>query len=107
MPSIDKKIQFMPLEKLKYNLDNIKVSSRLITVVELKDFDGDYIKLSDKCNEILQKYREDSKDLNFSPFKGNGKDGKRRRRLDYKTARAIIEMAIDIISQEKVEGVEV
>lgn len=107
MPSIDKKIQFMPLEKLKYNLDNIKVSSRLITVVELKDFDGDYIKLSDKCNEILQKYREDSKDLNFSPFKGNGKDGKRRRRLDYKTARAIIEMAIDIISQEKVEGVEI
>lgn len=100
MPSDDKKIQFMPLEKLKYDLNNIKASSRLITVVELEDFKGDYIKLSNKCNELLKKYREDCKDLNFSPFKGNGKNGKRRRRLDYKTARAIIEMAIDMISYE-------
>lgn len=105
MPSNDKKIQFMPLENLNYDLNNIKVSSRLITVVELENFNGDYSILSDKCNEILKEYREDSKDLNFSPFKGNGKDGKRRRRLDYKTARAIIEMAIDmIVKNNGVEG---
>lgn len=45
------------------------------------------------CNEILLEYRKQVSDILLSPFKGNKKNGPRRRRLDYKTARAIIEEA--------------
>ena len=46
-----------------------------------------------KSNEILNVYREETSDALLSPFKGNRKDGTRRRRLDYSTARAILESA--------------
>ena len=104
MPSENKKIQFMPIDALCYDLNNIKNSSRLITVVDVEDINFDINILARKCNMILKQYREETKDINLSPFKGNAKDGTRRRRLDYKTARAIIEQAIDLIVQESVEG---
>lgn len=106
MPSTDKKIQFMSVEKLSYDLKNIKHSSRLITVVEVEDIDIDINLLVDKCNNLLKKYREETMDINLSPFKGNAKDGTRRRRLDYKTARAIIEQAVEILITENSMEVE-
>ena len=45
----------------------------------------------DKCNELTDEIREDSMDILLTPFKGNTKRGKRRRRLDFRLARAIME----------------
>lgn len=94
LTSNDKKIQFYETKDLNYNLDKIGNSSRLVTIIDL-DCSG--IKLEDlvkECNRLLEDYRNRTKDITLSPFKGNTKEGKRRRRLDYKTARCIIEMAI-------------
>lgn len=95
MPTDDKKIKFMSVRELSYDLAHIKHSSRLITVVDIETFGLDIEKIACQCNNILNKYRKDTGDINLSPFKGNANDGTRRRRLDYKTARAIIEMALD------------
>ena len=45
------------------------------------------------CNSILEDIRDKTADVILSPFKGNMKNGRRRRRLDFKTCRAIIEKA--------------
>lgn len=103
MPSIDKKIRFMVVDELSYNLKNIKNSSRLITVVDVENLGIDINELANQCNIVLAKYRQDTMDINLSPFKGNAKDGTRRRRLDYKTARAIIEISIDEILGKKLQ----
>ena len=43
-----------------------------------------------RANAILDSYRERSKDILLSGFKGNNKEGKRRRRLDYRLGRKIV-----------------
>ena len=89
-----RRIAFMQKDQLDYDLKGIKKSSRLITVIDVKLNTNleSYIEL---CNKILNKYREDTDDILLSPFKGNMKNGIRRRRLDYKVARAIMEMALN------------
>jgi hypothetical protein len=57
--------------------------------------------LIDECNRFLNKYREETSDFLFSPFKGNRTDGVRRRRLDYRSARAIIEQAYQKLMGDK------
>lgn len=47
-----------------------------------------------RCNDILIQYRTDTHDAFMAPFKGNNKQGVRRRRLDFTTARLIIENAL-------------
>lgn len=91
----DKTISFLELKELNYSLSMIKHSSRLITIIDLDTQNIDLPSLVKECNLILKKYRNQTKDITLSPFKGNTKEGKRRRRLDYKTARRIIEMAIE------------
>lgn len=87
-------IKFMPLEALKYDRASISSSSRLYSAIKIPD--TFYTKdLPLKCNIILNSLREKSYDLIFSAFKGNTNEGKRRRRLDFYTARAIIEYAIE------------
>ena len=93
----DKQIQFYEKKELKYDLSKVKNSSRLITIIDLDCSDIDIKELVSECNRILADYRNKTRDVTLSPFKGNTKDGKRRRRLDYKTARCIIEMAISNI----------
>lgn len=86
-------IRFMKVNEINYDLKNIKHSSRLITIIKIsieKNKENIFIKNS---NIILNKFRNLTKDVLLSPFKGNNKNGKRRRRLDYKTARAILEEA--------------
>jgi len=95
MPSPDKPIAFMPRRELDYDIAGIKVSSRLLTFVEIpmmrsEDVDG----VCREANKILARYRRNTLGLSLSPFKGNTKSGTRRRRLDYSTARAILEQAI-------------
>lgn len=96
-----KKISFMKKEDLDYDLIGIKHSSRLITIINIPDIKEELSVFINKANKILNKQRETTQDVIFSPFKGNRKDGKRRRRLDYLTARAILEKAFDKNYQKK------
>lgn len=95
--NISKQIQFMKPEDIDYDLSTIKVSSRLITLVEVKIEEHLIGKLIENSNKILFEFRKITNDVLLSPFKGNKKNGERRRRLDYRTARAILEDGYDII----------
>lgn len=90
------KIHFALPNELNYPLNNIKYSSRSITIIEIET-DKDIEKIIERSNLILENFRRDTHDLLLSPFKGNNKQGERRRRLDYRTARAILEKAISEI----------
>lgn len=88
-------IRFMPTEELDYNMAGIKHSSRLITIISLDhSYSAMIPKIISEANYILGLYRQRTDDLLLSPFKGNQKNGVRRRRLDYRSARAIIELAV-------------
>lgn len=95
-------IRFMKKEELNYDLKGIKVSSRLITIVKLDKLKNDKLEsYLQECNKILTNYRDKTNDVLLSPFKGNMKNGRRRRRLDYETARAILENAYNNIFGEE------
>ncbi len=88
------KIHFDFKGKFDYNWeDGIKVSSRLLSTIQINIPTGDRCKFIEECNAILAEIREETQDVILSPFKGNMKNGVRRRRLDFKTARAIMEKA--------------
>jgi hypothetical protein len=91
MPNPDKRIEFMIKDKLDYNLKWIKESSRLITIIKIWDNINNMNRYLELCNQNLFQFREKCDDILLSPFKWNDKLWKRRRRLDYKTARAIME----------------
>lgn len=80
-------------KNLNYPVDKIGTSSRAITLIKV-----DNPRIITECNRILNRYRRDTQDMLLSPFKGNNKNGKRRRRIDFKTARAIIEEATKNVS---------
>lgn len=87
-------IRFMKINELDYDLASIKISSRLITIINFNRLnDSELDVFLEECNKILLNYRDRTNDVLLSPFKGNMKNGRRRRRLDYETARAIIEIA--------------
>jgi hypothetical protein len=91
----------MRKEELEYDLAGIKNSSRLITIIQT-DFPINKLDtLIAHSNIILAAFRYKTKDVLLSPFKGNTKDGSRRRRLDYSTARAILETASEKASHNK------
>lgn len=73
--------------------NNIKTTSRLLTLINIDLEKSKQLQLINECNNILNNIRHDSNDIIFSPFKGNMKNGIRRRRLDFSTCRAIIEKA--------------
>lgn len=85
-------IKFDFKENIKYDWANrIKVSSRLLTLIDVDIKEKDRGVFIRKCNEVLSEIRKDTNDIILSPFKGNMKNGQRRRRLDFMTCRAIIE----------------
>ena len=87
-------IKFDFKENFDYDWDSgIKVSSRLLSVIEIDIPKKDRQKYIDECNSVLNKLRDETADIILSPFKGNMKNGRRRRRLDFYTARAIMERA--------------
>lgn len=95
-------------DNISYDWENgIKISSRLFTLINIDIEENRQQEFINECNKILQNLREETDDIILSPFKGNMKNGKRRRRLDYKTCRAIIELAYEnIIGVETNEGEE-
>lgn len=86
-------IQFMKPSDAQYDLSTIKHSSRLITAISLSLDTRVIGKVIKASNVMLREFRNQSHDLLLSPFKGNKKNGERRRRLDYSTARALLEEA--------------
>ena len=96
----NKSISFMKPEEMDYDLTTIKHSSRLITLIELKATKKNIEKIIDYSNKMLLDFREKTSDVLLSPFKGNKKNGERRRRLDYLTARAILEDAYTFTNPE-------
>jgi hypothetical protein len=88
-------VRFMRRHELDYPSERIKVSSRLVTFVEIPSVpDGELDRIIRAANRLLVAFRADTADVLLSPFKGNTADGRRRRRLDYYTARAILERAV-------------
>src|SRR3989338_8534396 len=89
-------IKFMRKDELDYDLNNIKQSSRLITLININKLNRNELDLFlEECNKVLFCFRDRTKDVLLSPFKGNMKNGRRRRRLDYETARAMLEIAYE------------
>jgi hypothetical protein len=90
------RIRFMPGDEFEYSREAIKVSSRLMTYVELPEVsDAELPKFIAAANAMLEKLRTDSRDLVLAPFKGNNNDGRRRRRLDYEMARRLLVKVLD------------
>jgi hypothetical protein len=87
-------IAFMAAKDFSYPSKSVAVSSRLMTYLELPELsDSEVSKLISKANANLSEIREASGDLVLAPFKGNDRNGKRRRRLDYALARKILNLA--------------
>jgi len=83
-------------DRIDYDWEKgIKVSSRLLTLISISVPVAKRQSFVDSCNKILQDLRLKSKDIVLSPFKGSMKNGVRRRRLDFMTCRAIIELAYE------------
>lgn len=90
-----KPISFMRPNEIDYDLSTIKHSSRLITLIDIKANDKEIDDIINFSNELLSDFRKKTHDVLLSPFKGNKKNGERRRRLDYLTARAFLEEAYE------------
>jgi hypothetical protein len=78
----------------EYQRSKIKGSSRLMTYLDIPHLtDAQIQQVVTRANKELQLLREVSGDLIFAPFKGNDKNGGRRRRIDYALARQILKTA--------------
>ena len=50
--------------------------------------------MASAANQLLETYRTQTHDVLMTSFKGLRQDGKYRRRLDYATARALLDLAL-------------
>lgn len=90
------RIRFCTPAELNYDFDNIKDSSRAISILNVSCRKFKTINepaLIEKANHILEKLRSETSDVIFSPFKNNNKEGTRRRRLDFYFAKRILNKA--------------
>ena len=93
-----KTINFDFKENIKYDWANrIKTSSRHLSLIDIGISEEKKKQFINECNKIIQEIRKKSSDVLLTPFKGNTKSGKRRRRLDFRLARAIMETAYENI----------
>ena len=96
------KICFALKDDMNYDWDkNIKVSSRHITLINIDVPDDLKSVFVQKLNDKIQEIREKSADLALTAFMGNTKSGVRRRRIDFRLVRAILETVYDDLMQEK------
>jgi hypothetical protein len=95
-------IEFLPAASFYYPASSVVGSSRLMTYLEMPDLNVADIQLViEEANRSLNRMREASGDLVLAPFKGNDRNGKRRRRLDYALARKILNQAT-LVAEKKV-----
>ena len=94
---VDDRIRFIPGDDFDYPRSSIKVSSRLMTYLSIPELEteGSISVFCSEANQILEKYRSKSTDIILSGFKSNNKEGRRRRRLDYRLARKVIIEALE------------
>jgi len=92
------RICFAAPNELNYNIDNIKESSRAITIIDVDGVEIDERFLR-HANVFLNILRLRTRDIILSPFKNNNKLGQRRRRLDYYWARKIIEKTMEALDK--------
>ena len=83
------------LEGVKIEKSKIKVSSRALTRVSGLPKNIKREKFIDKCNNLITEYRKNTKDVFLTSFKGLRADNSYRRRLDFKTARQIMNKALE------------
>lgn len=84
-------IAFMLASEFNYPTNKVAHSSRLMTYLDVPHLSDEQLPgFVKRANEILNQLREQSADIVLAPFKGNDKNGKRRRRLDYAFARQIL-----------------
>ena len=81
--------------------EKIKVSSRSLTRVDGLPNDIDITQFIRMCNQILFEYRMATNDICLTSFKGLRDDEMYRRRLDFKTAKMIMNAAIYRIKECK------
>lgn len=94
-------------ENFKYDWGKrIKESSRHYTLVDIEIEPDRRQAFIDKCNEILTYVRVKSADTILTPFMGNTKKGVRRRRLDFKLARSIMEKSHDYVYNKSIKEYE-
>ena len=87
-------LRFAFKDEIAYDWEKgIKSSSRLLTLIDISVPVEKRRPLIAECNRLLNDLRRRSHDIVLSPFKGNMKNGVRRRRLDFQTCRAIVEQA--------------
>lgn len=72
----------------------IKQSSRAYTRISGLPVGANLEGFIDRCNQILNQYRDDTRDIFLTSFKGFRKDGKYRRRIDFSTIRQIMNKAL-------------
>lgn len=72
---------------------DIRPSSRSITRISVKNVTMHH-SLVERINQRLEAFRNETHDIFMTPFKGIRKDGKYRRRLDYRLAKRIIAEAV-------------
>ena len=91
--SKEKSIKFCKGSEIEKSL--IKVSSRSKTRVSGIPENIDLNIFINTCNKILNDYRGSTKDVFLTSFKGLRKDGYYRRRLDFKEAKNIMNLALE------------
>ncbi|MEY4436730.1 MAG: hypothetical protein RL100_194 [Actinomycetota bacterium] len=90
-------IAFLLAKDFDYPTSKVLHSSRLMTYLDVPQLSDAQLPLFiGEANRILNLLREESADIVLAPFKGNDKNGKRRRRLDYAFARQILNSAISV-----------
>lgn len=90
-------IRFVQGEEIDPSL--IKQTSRSITRISV-DVDlpeEKLVEVIDQANDILRDFRKRTDDIFMTSFKGLRRDGKYRRRLDYKKAGEILDVAINMV----------
>jgi hypothetical protein len=89
-------IAFLEGKDFDYPRSKVKVSSRLMTYIEVPELnDSEIAQVIAAANRLLSDIRAQSSDLALAPFKGNNNQGQRRRRLDYELARRILVQVIE------------
>jgi hypothetical protein len=94
-------IEFLAAADFGYPASSVMYSSRLMTYLDMPELsDVDIPKVIETANTALNRIRVSSGDLVLAPFKGNDRNGKRRRRLDYALARKILNQATLVVEKK-------